>query len=375
MCCCAPLAAAAEYLAEYDRGEVVTQAVLRMMRQSGFIAGVNAPLAAAQETPLETDSFLLLRLKVASQHVEFADKTTTRILAPPITAASGSRGNSVNTTRPASVGKGHRAEAERPAKTRLPPPTRGPPDKAMRPSSAVNKENVVGGNKPAPPPVTPTKGSASNSRRMGGKNRGKKRSSGAFEVDLLRFRGVEEMRGWKLGAPGGESLAADFSNGACPRLTVLRLGWCSLGDRGTRSIVRALSGGGGASGAGRTLQQLDLRGNAITAGAGRMIGDVLAAGGLPALKDLDIGANVLRDDGGKAVARHLLAGVGTWLQITRLDLSANGMGDTGVEAVFKAVTAPGVSLASDVERISLRDNYVSPAARRRTSLSPTFLIM
>lgn len=380
VCVGVPPAAAADYLAEYDRGEVVTQSTLQMMRQSGIIAGVNAPLAAAQETPLETDVYLLLRLKTASQqqqqqHVEATVKIAPGVLVPPVAATSGSGGNSADVRNPASVGKGHRAEAERPTKTCPTPPTRGPlHNTATRPPSAGRTGNTVDRKNTALPP-TPTKGSASTSRRTGGQNRGKKRSSGAFEVDLLRFRGVEEMRGWKLCAPGGESLAADFSNRACPRLVVLRLGWCSLGDRGTRAVVRALSGGGGASGAGRTLQQLDLRGNAITAGVGRMIGDTLAAGGLPALKDLDVGANMLRDDGGKAVAHHLLAGVGTWPQIARLDLSANGMGDAGVEAVFKAVTAPGVSLAPDVERISLRDNCLSRKARRRTSLSPPFLII
>ncbi|CAN0326562.1 unnamed protein product, partial [Hapterophycus canaliculatus] len=183
--------------------------------------------------------------------------------------------------------------------------------------------------------------------------RGKKKSSGVFEVDLLRFRGVEEIRGWKLGVPGGEGLGKDFASGACPRLRVLRLGWCSLGDRGARAIVRALCGGGGSSGAGRTLQELDLRGNAVTVVGLRVLGSALAFGGLPALRALDLGSNSLRDEGGKAVAHRLLAGAGTWRQLVRLDLSGNGMGDGGVEAVFKAATAPGVALAPDLEMISV----------------------
>lgn len=391
------VAAADEYLAEYDRGEVTTQATLRIMRRSGIIAGVNAPPAEVEETPLETDTYLLLRLKDMPLHIDVVEKKTEtgvetnntavttnngRQLFPPLGKGgvrqnSGSRG-SVLPSLVAGEGNEHNQRVDR---LKIP----GTEPNSSPPEPPENYPNVARTNNTAATPGPPTGPVATEGRkasrtggsrkRAGGHNRGKKRSSGAFEVDLLRFRGVEEIRGWKLGAHGGESLGTDLANGACPRLSILRLGWCCLGDRGTRAIVRALCGGGGASAAGRTLGELDLRGNAVTAVGLRVLGGALACGGLPALRVLDLGSNSLRDEGGKSVAHRLLAGAGTWRRLARLDLSGNGMGDGGVEAVFKAVTAPGARLAPDVEMISVRNNYMSPAGRQRLSSPPSFLVV
>lgn len=393
------LAAADAYLAEYDRGEVITQATLRIMRRSGIIAGVNAPPAEIEEEPLETDTHLLLRLKHVPLHIDVVEKktetetgtstvTTTTIndarqLTPPIGKAglrqSSSSGGSILPPLVAGGGKEHPQRVDRlkipgtEPSSSLPQPPKSSP-KVVR----TNKAATAPGPPAGPPAEEGRKASrgAGMRKRAGGHNRGKKRSSGAFEVDLLRFRGLEEIRGWKIGTHGGESLATDLGNGACPRLSVLRLGWCCLGDRGTRAVVRSLcGGGGGASAAGRILTELDLRGNAVTAVGLRVLGGALACGGLPALRVLDLGSNSLRDDGGKSVAHRLLAGAGTWRCLVRLDLSRNGMGDGGVEAVFKAVTAPGTRLAPDVEMISVRNNFMSPAARQRLSGPPPFFIL
>ncbi|CAN0480038.1 unnamed protein product, partial [Laminaria digitata] len=356
-------AAATEYLAEYDRGEVATQAALRIMRRSGIVAGVNAPPVPVEDPPLETASILLLRLKRRPRQYEKisvvgAERGGKQLLLPP--PGGGSR-NVAQVVVPSRAGENHRqsqknrhntdeehrkeagGEGEGKGERQSPTGTTAAPTAATAATDAA----TAAANK--------RQGATVNSRGKGGlKNRGgRKRSSGAFEVDLLRFRAAENIRGWKLGAPGGECLASDFSNGACPRLTVLRLGWCLIGDRGAHAIVRSLCGGGGAAAAGRTLKLLDLRGNAITSLGAGTLGDALAAGGLPALRELDLGSNALRDAGGRAVAHHIFAGLGTWPRLVRLDLSGNGMGDGGVEAVFKAVTAPGASLAPDVERISV----------------------
>lgn len=45
----------------------MTQSVLRLMRQSGIIAGVNAPPRNNQAFPLETETYLLLQLKSKAQ--------------------------------------------------------------------------------------------------------------------------------------------------------------------------------------------------------------------------------------------------------------------------------------------------------------------
>ncbi|CBN79118.1 Hypothetical leucine rich repeat protein [Ectocarpus siliculosus] len=367
-------AAADEYLAEYDRGEVITQATLRIMRRSGIVAGVNAPPAEIKEEPLETDTYLLLRLKppappptpAAEEKVEMKKEVNNnnsgRRLPPPlgiggIRQSSGTGGSKPPAFPAAGERNGHHQRAGRQtAVTEMPGKNSS---RSVQPVQSVEATPNNGAGPTAGPVAAegrkPSRGGGirGGGGRAGNHNRGKKRSSQAFEVDLLRFRGVEEMRGWKLGAPGGESLASDLASGACPRLSVLRLGWCLLGDRGACAIVRALCGGGGASAAGRTLRTLDLRGNAVTAVGLRVLAGPLAFGGLPALRALDLGSNSLRDEGGKAVAHRLLAGAGTWRRLTRLDLSGNGMGNGGVEAVFKAVTAPGVTLAPDVEFISL----------------------
>lgn len=360
------------------------------MRRSGIIAGVNAPLKNVEETPLETDTYLLLRLKRATSHVDVAQTKT----------ETGSNGNGNDDGRGVG-GQSSDGGSELPSKSlagvgsqqqqhqrvdRLKIPganatSSSPLREAPEPTDNNRRQGSSGTISQGQAAVSAeSEGGKSSrgggmSRRAGGHNRGKKKSSGLFEVDLLRFRGVEEIRGWKLGVPGGEALSKDLSSGACPRLRVLRLSWCSLGDRSARAIVRALCGGGGASGAGRTLQELDFRGNAITVVGLRVLGGALAFGGLPALRALDLASNSLRDEGGKAVAHRLLAGAGTWRQLARLDLSGNGMGDGGVEAVFKAVTAPGVTLAPDVEVISVRDNFMTSAGRQRVSCPPPFLVM
>ncbi|CAM9455198.1 unnamed protein product, partial [Ectocarpus fasciculatus] len=366
-------AAADEYLAEYDRGEVITQATLRVMRRSGIVAGVNAPPVEIKEEPLETDTYLLLRLKppvpphapVAEEKIETkkeASNSSGRRLPPPLGIGGIRQSGSKPPAFPAAVERnGHHQRAGRQtAVTGMPGKNSS---KHVQPTQSVEATpnggaDITPGLSAGPVATEGRKPSRGGGIRGGGgragnHNRGKKRSSQAFEVDLLRFRGVEEMRGWKLGAPGGESLASDLASGACPRLSVLRLGWCLLGDRGACAIVRALCGGGGASAAGRTLRTLGLRGNAVTVVGLRVLAGALAFGGLPALRALDLGSNSLRDEGGKAVAHRLLAGAGTWRLLARLDLSGNGMGDGGVEAMFKAVTAPGVTLAPDVEFISV----------------------
>eukprot|EP00903_Cladosiphon_okamuranus_P006356 g6226.t1 len=390
-------AAADAYLAEYDRGEVITQATLRIMRRSGIIAGVNKPPAEIEEAPLETDTYLLLRLKRTDIIEESAwtgsgtantitTITNGRQLSPPLGkpgvrqgSSDGRVGVSILPSLVAGGGNEHHQRVDR-----LKIPGAVPRSSLPEPPENSRKVTRTSDASATPGPQTgqaeaerrgPSRGGGGNRKRAGCQNRGKKRSSGAFEVDLLRFRGLEEMRGWKIGTHGGESLAADLANGACPRLSVLRLGWCGLGDRGTRAIVRSLCGGGGASAAGRTLTELDLRGNAVTAGGLRVLGGALARGGLPALRVLDLGSNSLRDEGGKSVAHRLLAGSGTWRCLARLDLSGNGMGDGGVEAVFKAITAPGTRLAPDVEMITVRNNFMSPAARQRLSGPPPFFIM
>lgn len=137
----------------------------------------------------------------------------------------------------------------------------------------------------------------------------------------------------------------------------------------------SLSRGGGASACGRVLQELELRGNGLTIGGARSLGEALKTGALPALRGLDLGANELRDDGGKAMAHFIFAGLGSWSNLVRLDLSGNSMRDVGVEAVFKAVTAPRVRLAPDVEWISIQHNHASPEARRRMSFPPPHLLM
>lgn len=391
----------------------MTQAALRMMRRSGFIAGVNAPPCDIREQPLETDTFLFLRLKAKPRNIgvfstmeadAISPGNTERalrqraVLSPPFESSEKNqeaqlRKNVSAKTTPRKTSSPPRPRLSSPLSSRSLPPGRPSLEQTLsltkeasgseRPTLATSSR---GPRIPKPSTETPKtnnktsgrnkNGIAANRKIKGGQSRGKKKSSDAFEVDLLRFRGVEEIQGWKLGALGGESLAADVSHGACPRLIVLQVGWCALGDRGTRAMIRALSGGGGASGAGRTLQEFGLRGNAITASGGRSIGDALAAGVVPALRSLDLGANALRDEGGKSVAHHLLAGRGTWAYLVRLDLSGNGMGDSGVGAICKAVTAPGVTLAPGVERISLRNNFVSRDGRRfLSSRTPSFLIM
>lgn len=391
------LAAADEYLAEYDRGEVITQATLRIMRRSGIIAGVNAPPAEIKEEPLETDTYLLLRLKppvmpphtpaVAEEKYETkkeVNNNSGRRLPPPlgiggIRQSSGTGGSKPPAFPAAGERNGHHQRVVRQTTASEIPGKNS--SRRVQPVQSVQATPNNGVDPTAGPVAAeerkPSRGGGirGGGGRAGNHNRGKKRSSQAFEVDLLRFRGVEEMRGWKLGAPGGESLASDLASGACPRLSVLSLGWCLLGDRGACAIVRALCGGGGASAAGRTLRTLDLRGNAVTVVGLRVLAGALAFGGLPALRALDLGSNSLRDEGGKAVAHRLLAGAGTWRRLARLDLSGNGMGDGGVEAVFKAVTAPGVTLAPDVEFISVRNNFVSSEARQRLSRGPRFLLM
>lgn len=387
------VAAAEAYLAEYDRGEAITQATLRIMRRSGIIAGVNAPPPEIEEEPLETDTYLLLRLKrsdVVEKKAETgtgtnATSTSTtnngRQLTPPLgKAGAWQSSSSGGSSLPSLVAGGGDEHPQRIDRLKLP----GAEPRSSLPAPPEHSPKVARTSTAAAAPGTSTRSAAAEGRKTSrtggtkkravGQNRGKKRSSGAFEVDLLRFRGLEEMRGWKIGTHGGESLAADLANGACPRLSALRLGWCCLGDRGTRAIVRSLCGGGGASAAGRTLTELDLRGNAVTAVGLRFLGGALACGGLPALRVLDLGSNSLRDEGGKSVAHRLLAGSGTWRRLARLDLSGNGMGDGGVEAVFKAVTAPGTTLAPDVEMINLRNNFMSPAARQRLSCPPPYLI-
>lgn len=390
------LAAADAYLAEYDRGEVITQATLRIMRRSGIVAGVNAPPVEIEEAPLETDTYLLLRLKrteVVKKSAETgtgtANTTTTansRQPTPPLGKAgvrqSNSRGSGGGSILPSLVAGGGNEHHQRVDRLNIPgaePRSSLPePPENYRKGARASDATTTPGPQPGPAAGErrePSRGGGGTRKHTGGHNRGKKRSSGAFEVDLLRFRGLEEIRGSKIGTHGGESLAADLANGACPRLSVLRLGWCCLGDRGARAIVRSLCSGGGASAAGRALTELDLRGNAVTAGGLKVLGGALACGGLPALRALDLGSNSLRDEGGKSVAHRLLAGSGTWRCLARLDLSGNGMGDGGVEAVFKAVTAPGTRLAPDVEMISVRNNFMSPAARQRLSGPPPFFIM
>ena len=418
-----------EYLAEYDRGEVATQATLRIMRRSGIVAGVNAPPVPIEDPPLETASTLLLRLKRAPRHIEAVEAEgggKSPLLPPPGSVAQifprakevrqivkrrqidekengGEEEGGGESTLPEKKERKllddrdrQKTETNRSPRETSPRTLPAPASFSSKPSGSGvgaaggrkrSQEHPTGTGTPSPPAaaanVAPAaaadkrQGATPSSRgKNGPKNRGgRKRSSGAFEVDLLRFRSVENIRGWKLGAPGGECLASDFSNGACPRLSVLRLGWCLIGDRGARAIVRSLCSGGGAAAAGRTLRVLDLRGNAVTALGAGTLGTALAAGGLPALRDLDLGSNALRDEGGRAVAHHLFAGLGTWPRLCRLDLSGNGMGDGGVEAIFKAVTAPGGCLSPAVERISVRDNFVSRGARERTSSAPSFLLM
>lgn len=137
----------------------------------------------------------------------------------------------------------------------------------------------------------------------------------------------------------------------------------------------ALGGSSGTGATGKMLQEIQLRGNAITAGGGSAVWKALSTGVLPALRALDLGNNSLGDVGGREVAHHLLTGRGTWPRLVILELSGNGMRDRGVEAVFKAVTAPGVVLAPEVECISLRFNRLSRAARERTACPPGFLVI
>lgn len=329
------------------------------MRRSGFIPAVNAPLAVVEEPPLETDSYLLLRLKPEPYATGGGLKK------------SGGSGGANNlspdrTSRPLLEAKRRSAELL-PSTSREMHPMTSP--KASKGVTAVFRSRSVAEQGPQ---LLHSSGPAITRKS---KNRGRKQSSGAFEVDLLRFRSVEEIRGWKLGAPGGESLAADFSNGACPRLKVLRLGWCSLGDRGTQAIMSALGGSSGTRATGKMLQELQLNGNAITTGGGSAIWKALSTGVLPVLRSLDLGNNSLGEVGGREVAHHLLMGRGTWPRLIILDLSRNGMRDRGVEAVIKAVTAPGVALAPDIEHINLRFNRVSRAAMERTACLPGFIVL
>lgn len=372
--------AAAAYLMEYDNGEALTQATLRLMRQSGILAGVNALPRDIKNPPLETDTHLLLRLKTSSPRSKSGTVAGRRSVPaghPNGNADQdyGARQGNVTGIRTSLGAISENDESLVGGNTTDHCRDAGEPTIPKRRPAPSPASHTTAGAQQAPDDAAtkPTRGAGDSVARA--PNRGKKRSSGAFEVDLLRFRRVEEIRGCKLGPAGGESLAADLANGACPRLTALRLGWNMLGDRGMRALVKALSHGGGASAAGRTLQELDLRGNGITVGGSWVIGKALATGAFPALRDLCLGANALRDEGGRAVAHFLLSGEGSWPRLVRLNLSGNGMRDVGVEAVFKAVTAPGVCLAPDIERINIRNNHASPAVRERTSCAPHFLLM
>ncbi|CAM9205627.1 unnamed protein product, partial [Chrysoparadoxa australica] len=151
--------------------------------------------------------------------------------------------------------------------------------------------------------------------QQGGKNRrGKKRSSGAFQVDLLHFHNLTHMRCLKIGSDGGRALSHDLQQGGCPQLQVLRLGWCLLDYRGLAAMVEAF-----ASRTSRELHTLDLRVNNLSHSSLKILGDCVRKGSLPALRVIDLSGNMLGDRGGKVMAHQFFNG--TWSKLTTIDVA------------------------------------------------------
>ncbi|CAM9613738.1 unnamed protein product, partial [Choristocarpus tenellus] len=349
MCICHLITAAERaHIREYGVGEAMTQEILQLMRRSGIIAGVNQPSQDEIEPPQETQTFLFLQLKKRKG----ADKAGALKDIPGIEMI---------------------AEHLGPCPPHRPTEHRGDQDQVdaiLVAGSLVSNLDIATDStvksfaqQPQLPTIPKMDSMArTKTRGLGRKEvtfdrmsraRGRKKGSGAFEVDLLRFRSIEEIIGEQgLGHYGGEGLAVDLAAGACPRLTILRLGRCGLRHRGLNALLCTFMGGAG----GRSIRELDLRANGFTGATGAgMIGEALARGALPALQDLNLSGNLFGDEGGKLVAHQILSGNGKgWSRLIRLDLSANGMHDIGVEAMYKALTTcEGKFLAPAVKRISL----------------------
>ena len=91
----------------------------------------------------------------------------------------------------------------------------------------------------------------------------------------------------------------------------------------------------------------------------RRLGQAMLKGGLPNLQVLDLRQNVLGDEGAVFLAQHMLAGA--YRAIVEIYVQANQMRDTGVSALYKAVTA---AAAGDwfphLEAVNARMNDATP---------------
>ncbi|CAM9351462.1 unnamed protein product [Phaeothamnion confervicola] len=241
--------------------------------------------------------------------------------------------------------------------------------KAPQLPAAADSAGGTGGGRQLPGKQTRRSGHGSGSHgggTHGGRHGGvaAAKGSNAFHVDLSRFRSVLVIRAERIGPAGGVALARDLSRGCCPALRHLLLPYNGLSPRGAAALLEAFAGGAGAA-----IEALDLSANGLGPAAVAALGRAIAAGGLPRLSAVELGGNKIGDEGAKIFAHQVLGGV--WCGVAEVGLAGCGIRDAGLLAVFSAVTATGVDIPR-LQRLSLRANSASLAARQRMAPTPRF---
>jgi len=207
----------------------------------------------------------------------------------------------------------------------------------------------------------------------------------SFNIDLRRFRNIEVLKAERIGERGGRALARCLAAKAANRMhTLVRfclsltrhplylpltrhpltptpqdLGFCEIRRRGADSLFGAFSGG-----AGGALVRLELRNNGLPPQTGQAVYDAVHENGaLPKLKELGLAQNVLGSAGACKLASLAFKG---WKSLESLNLSQNQVGDSGVTAWHKALSAANVrAMLPHVAKVNLRMNAPTTATLRR----------
>ncbi len=189
-----------------------------------------------------------------------------------------------------------------------------------------------------------------------------------FDEDLSLYRDLEHLKCENIGERGALCLAAEFVRGACPAIQILNLNRCEMQTRGCNRLLTAIR-------LARldNLHTLKLRSNSLSARVVDFFHSALDKGALSNLSTLDLRDNELGLDGAYAVTELFLSGAPKSLRILRLE--NNNFGNEGFAQIVNVLRSVKEVKCPLIAAIYLGNNNVSPEVVDQYAPYPPFLIV
>lgn len=177
---------------------------------------------------------------------------------------------------------------------------------------------------------------------------------------------VKYLKATSIGERGALCLGAEFIRGACSSLQVLDLSRCEIKTRGFGRLLQGIRIGNLYQ-----LQGLILRGNHIGPRGLEYLKDIFQSNVLSALNTLDLRENELGDDGADTIMRMIIADY--FRSISYLYLQNNFISDIGCTKIVKAMISLKDRKFANVKRIALESNLVSSKCKADLAPIPLYI--